>query len=53
MADCLDDAVGGDRPDFERRPCLASGKAMIAVDLCWFTVDVNDLTPCYVAFDAL
>jgi hypothetical protein len=52
MANRLDDAVGGDRPDVERRPRVEGGKVMIAVDLSWLAVDSDDLTLRHMAFDA-
>jgi hypothetical protein len=52
MANRFDDAVGGDRPDIERRPRFASAKVMEAVDLSGLTLDSDDLTLCHVAFDS-
>src|SRR5271156_4892952 len=51
MANRLDDAVIGDRPDVERLPRVEGGKVMIAVDLSWLTFDPDDLTLRHMAFD--
>ena len=52
MANRFDDPVVGDRPDLERRPRIEGGKMMIAVDLPWLAVDLDDLALRHMAFDA-
>ena len=52
MANCFDDAVGGDRPNIERRPRVKDGKAMIAVNLFELAVDADNSAWYHVAFHA-
>ena len=52
MTNRFDDAVGGDRPNFERRLRVEGAKTMIAVDLFSLAVDSDDLTLCHMTFNA-